>query len=235
MSGALELVRPSEGLFIRDDFYSNDAVADALIGEARWEIVTIGNASTYAFQTGFPHGVLRATTAATANGDGSVLRLFEDGLVVGLGFEMRARVRYPIELASLNFRIGLDDSVTATRPTKGVTIESDAGVLSVNTDSAANGDEVVAVTGHPDLTGGTTAVVGSWLDLILRGSAKANAAGGPAEVDAWVNGRHVAKVPCRISSSETVEAKIALWQDSGGADAVTFDIDYYELWQPRIT
>jgi len=31
-----------------------------------------------------------------------------------------------------------------------------------------------------------------------------------------------------------VELKIVHWQDTGGADAVAFEIDYIYFWQPRI-
>ena len=243
MSNPRELVLPSSGLYVKDDFYSNDSVADALTGELRWEIVTIGNASTLAYQTAQPFGVLRLTTAATADGDGEAMRLFQDGLVLKPGFELGARVRYPVELTSSNFRIGLDDSVTATRPTVGVTVESDAGVLSCHTDSADHGDESELVTGHPDLTSGTTAVVAEWLDILIRASGRANAQGGPDEVDFFLGSgtgdgqlpmTHVAKVPCNIDNDEEVELKIVHWQDTGGADAVAFEIDYIYFWQPRI-
>ena len=143
-------------------------------------------------------------------------------------------MRHPVELASLNFRIGLDDSVTATRPTVGVTFESDAGVLSCHTDSGDHGDNSVSVAGHPDLTSGTTLVVAEWVDLEARCSGRANAQGGPDEVDFFINGVHVAKVPCNIDDDEEVEPKIVVWQDSGGADAVAWEIDYYWLWIPRV-
>jgi len=241
MSAPRELILPSSGLFLKDDFYANDSVADAAVGELNWEIATIGNASTLALQTAAPQGVLRLTTAATADGDGEAMRLFTDGLVLQPGFEFGFRVRYPVELASGNFRIGLDDSVTATRPTVGVTVESDAGVLSCHTDSS-NGDNSVSVTGHPDLTSGTTMVVGEWLEGRVVGSGTENANGGPDEVlfelgsvsgTAPAPMHHVARVPSSIGDTETVELKIVHWQDSGVADAVAWDIDYIYFWQPR--
>ncbi len=242
MTAPRELLSPASGLYISDNFYSNDSVADAAVGELRWEIAALTNASTLALQTATPHGVLRLTTAATADGDGEVMRLFTDGLVLVPGFEFGARVRYPVELASGNFRVGLDDSVTTTRPTVGVTVESDAGVLTCRTDSADGGDESLAVTGHKDLTSGTTMVVAEWLDIKVIGSGRANAVGGPDEVDFWLgsvsgNGPaplvHAAKLPCHIDDDEEVELKIIHWQDSGGADAVAWEIDYIYFWQPR--
>lgn len=234
MSSPRELIDPRAGTLLLDDFISNDAVTDNAIGQLGWQFTTIGNAATYAYQTAHGHGVLRGTTAATADGDGSAIHLFPDGIVLQPGFECFARVRYPVELASLNFRVGLDDSVTATRPTVGVTLESDAGVLTCRTDSADHGDESVLVTKHPDLTSGTTMVVADWLDVHMRGSGRANAQGGPDAVDFWLNGHHAATVKCNIDNDEEVEPKFAFWQDAGTTDAVAIEIDYYGLWLPRV-
>jgi hypothetical protein len=232
MSGALDIL--GANVLIEEDFLSNDAVADATIGQLDWEIDTIANASTWAYQTGHPNGVIRSTTAATANGDGSSLRTFTDGLVLPLGFEFRARLRLVTDVLS-SIRIGFDDSVTATDPTKGVLFKVAQGVLSCRTDSAANGDREQAVTGHPDLTSGTTLVAGSWLKLLARGSGRANANGGPDEVDFFVNGLHVAKLPCLLGSTETVEAKIVHWQASGGAAAKVAEFDYFKGRLPVLT
>lgn len=243
MSGVYDLLSPASALILNEDFADNDAVTDAAVGSLNWEIVTIGNASTLAYKTQERSGVLRATTAATADGDGTALRLFEDGIVLRPGFELEFAVRRPVELASLNWRIGLDDSVTATRPTVGVTVESDAGVLTLRTDSADHGDESLLVTGHPDLTSGTTEVVADWLKGLIRASGKANAQGGPSAVDFYLGSdadpahgklHHVGTVPCNIDDDEEVEPKIAFWQDSGTTDAVIVDFDYYRLRIPRV-
>lgn len=231
------LITPAHGTLLADDFVSNDVVTDANLGQLRWERITIGNASTPSYVTAQKHGVLRLTTANTADGDGEALRTFQDGLVLGLGTVFGARVRYPEitgnQLAGNNFRIGLDDSVTATSPTVGVWFDSDAGVLTCQVDSADHGDESAAVTQHPDLTSGTTMVLGSWVNLEFRCSGRANAQGGPDEVDFFVNGYPVAKVPCNIDDDEEVELKIAHWQDTGGAATLELDIDYVYLWVPR--
>lgn len=222
------------GTVLFDDFISNDAVTDNAIGQLGWQFTTIGNAATLAYQTAHSNGVLRITTAATADGDGTALHLFPDGIILKPGFQVGARVRYPVELASMNFRIGLDDSVTATRPTVGVTLESDAGVLTMRTDSADHGDESLAVSRISSLTSGTTAVVGEWLDIRMVGSGKANAQGGPESVGFFINGEHAGTVKCNIDDDEEVEPKFAVWQDSGGADAVAIEIDHYMLWLPRV-
>lgn len=241
MSGPLDILQSN--VVLREDFLTNDAVADASLGQLRWERVTIGNASTVAYNTAMPTGGVRATTAATADGDGEAWRLFTDGLVLRPGIEIRFGLRRPTELASLNWRLGLDDSVTATRPTVGITVESDAGVLSCHTDSADHGDESVSVAAHPDLTSGTTEVVADWLKGLIRCSGKANAQGGPDYVDFWLgsdteqaHGKliHVATLPCNIDDDEEVEPKIVHWQDSGSTDAVAIDFDYYELRIPKV-
>lgn len=232
MSSTFDLISAQNGTYFRETWVANDSVADAAIGQMDWEIDTIGNASTYALQTAL-NGVLRATTAATANGDGSSLRTFTDGLVILPGTWMKFAVRRPVELASLNYRIGFDDSVTATAPTVGVWFFSDAGVLSVEADSADHGDESTTVTAHPDLTSGTTEVVGAWTHYEIRCSGDANAQGGPKSVLYVVNGRPVATLPCNIDNDEEVELKIVHWQDSGGADAVAIDFGYVEGFIPR--
>lgn len=236
MSSPRGLLLPPAGLLLADHFVTNDLVTDNNIGQLGWQFTTIGNAATIAYKTAEASGVLRVTTAATADGDGTALHLFPDGLVLKPGFEFGARIRRPVELASLNYRVGLDDSVTATRPTVGVTFESDAGVLSCHTDSADHGDESEDVSdAGTGLTSGTTEVVGDWVDLYAKASGKANAQGGPSEVDFYVNDRHVSKLPCNIDDDEEVEPKIAIWQDSGGTDAVIIDIDYYWFFQPTLS
>lgn len=229
-------VSPLDGFWLKDDFLTNDSVADAVIGELDWEIIVIGNASTYAFvapTAAGEVGILRQTTAATANGDGSCLRLAENGFVFGgSGGGFAARFRYPAELASSNFRIGLDDSVTATSPGVGIWLDSDAGVLSLQADSADHGDVAVALAGVSTLTSGTTAVVGAWHTVRVEWQG-ANGQGGPRYVECWIDDELAGAVLAVIDDDEEAEPKIAHWQDSGGADAVAFDVDYVEFWQWR--
>ena len=234
MSTPRDLLDPSTGLYIKDDFFSNDVVSDNNIGELGWEITTVGMASTFAYQTSEQWGVLRMTTNSNANGDGAVLALFTDALVLGpKGFELKARFNYPVELASGNFRIGLDDSITTTVPTVGVRFESDAGVLSCHTDSATEGDETTTVTGHADLTSGTTMAIDTWYDFHIICTGPANAAGGPSEAVFYVNGIFVARLPVHMDNDEPMELKLFHWQDSGGGDAVALEVDYVSLFIPR--
>ncbi len=238
MSSPRELVGPSSGLFVFDDFVANDSVADAAVGALDWEVVAITNAGTLALQTQAGlnnYGVLRHSTGTTADGDGAVLRTFTDGLLVAPGTEIKFKARLVTSVAGNNFRIGLQDSVTATAPTVGIWFDSNAGVVTCEADSADHGDNSQAVTGHANLTSGTTMTAGTWYDFEIKaaGNQSLNAQGGPSEVDFFLDGTHVAKVPCAIDDDEEVELSIVHWQDTGsGADRI-FEIDYIELFQPR--
>ena len=226
---------PLDGLFLKDDFYTNDAATDALIGELRWEMAALSaNASTLAYQTAEPYGVIKLTTNATATGDGCYLRLFTDGFCaeggVGGGFSFRARL--DDQIASNNFRIGVGDSITTTDPTVGIWVECDGGVITLECDSAAHGDTAQAVAGVSTLTTGTTMVVTTMHTFRVEWSGT-NAQGGPAWVDLYVDNELGASVLCNIDDDETMEPKIIHWQDSGGGLAVELDLDFYELYQWR--
>uniref|UniRef100_A0A6H1ZSS3 Uncharacterized protein n=1 Tax=viral metagenome TaxID=1070528 RepID=A0A6H1ZSS3_9ZZZZ len=230
----------ADGLYIKDDFFSNEGVADTTAGELGWELVTIGNASTTAYLVTTnvgegEFGVLRDTTAATADGDGEVYRLDEDNIVLGSkGGRFRARVRLADQIASNNFRIGLQDSVTATSPTVGIWIDCDGGVLSLQADSADHGDVSAAAAGVGTLTSGTTMVVTTWHDIEVRFDGE-NANGGPDSAQMYVDGELAAKLDGTIviDNDEEMELSIVHWQDSGGALAVELDIDYIELFLAR--
>lgn len=233
-------VSPLDGFWVKDDFLANDSVADAVIGEQDWEIVTIANASTYANvapTAAGEMGILRSTTAATADGDGSVLRLDEDSFVFGgQGGGFAFKFRYPNitgnALAGNNFRIGVETSVTATAPTDGICIFSDAGVLALRADSADHGDSSTAVTGVSTLTSGTTAVLGTWHTVRVAWSG-VNGQGGPSLVEAWIDGEKGASALVMLDDDETAEPKITHWQDSGDTADLELDLDFYEVWQFR--
>ena len=221
----LEDVR--NGTHLIDDFVSNDSVADAGVGALNWELETIANAPTLSFLTGETNGVLRHTTAAVASGDGGVMRLFTDGIALSgnEGF-LRARVRYPNvagnQLASHNFHIGLNDSITATDPVVGIGIQSLAGVVSLRTDSA-NGDKITAA--------GFTMVLGTWHTFEMRWSGE-NANGGPDIVKLWIDDVFRCQTRSHLGSAETMEPKITHWQAAGLVD-LELDIDYFELFISR--
>ena len=225
-------LRAHEGFYWVEDFIGNDSVADAALGQTRMELVTIGNASTLALQTGFAGGVLRITTAATADGDGEVLRLFTDGLALGGaggGFSMRFRHTTAI---TSDIRWGWQDSVTAADPAVGLFIMSDSGVMSLHSDST-NGDHDVAAAGGGSLTSGTTAIVDTWhyAEMIYTG---ANGNGGPNLATLYVDGSPatgVASLYPVIGSAETGELSLVHYQNTGGAAARIIDLDFLEAWQ----
>ena len=232
-------VSPADGLWIKDDFVANDAVTDAAVGELGWELDIIGNASTTAFVVGETGaiGILRDTTAVTANGDGESYRLFTDGIILETDGYFRGRARYPSitgnVIADNDFYIGLTDSVTATAPTTGISVFSDAGVLNLRADSADHGDVSVAVTGVSTLTSGTTMVLGTWhrFDVYWTDT---NAQGGPKNVKLFVDGELGAETnACVLDNDEDMEPKILHYQNSGAGATLEFDIDYYELFISR--
>jgi hypothetical protein len=230
-------VSPLDGFWLKDDFLSNDSVADAVVGELGWEIVTIGGASTYVLveaAAAGEAGVLRQTTAGTT-AQGSNLRLDEDSFVFGPGGGGFAfKFRYPTitgnALAGNNFRIGLNDSVTVTAPTVGIWIESDAGVLSLEADSADHGDSSVALGGVSTLTSGTTAVIDTWHTCRVEWTG-ANGQGGPRYVEAYVDGEIAGAVFATIDDDEEAEPKITHWNDVG--DTLDLDLDFIEFWSWR--
>ncbi len=225
-----------DGIHLKDDFLSNDSVVDAVIGELNWEIIQITNAATYVLRTAAEageSGILRITTAATADDDGFCLRLDEDSWVFGPnGGGFAFKWQQPVELASLNFRIGIHDSVTVTAPTVGIWVDSNAGVLTLEADSADGGDEAQAVTGVSTLTSGTTLAVATWHTIEVKWTG-ANGQGGPRLVECFVDGEPGASVFCNIDDDEDAEPKVLGFQDSGGADAVIAEIDFIEFWQWR--
>lgn len=221
---------PLDGVHWVEEFLSNDSVADAALGNQRMEIVTIGNAPTIANETATDGGAIKHTTNATADGDGGVMRTFTDGLVLNGGsggFSFRARL--DDQIANNNFRIGLDDSVTATSPTVGIWVESDGGVITLNVDSAGHGDLAIAASGVSTLTSGTTMVVATYHTFRVEWSGT-NAQGGPRFVEMFIDGEAAGSCLCNIDDDEEVEIKITHWQDSGGALAVELDIDFLEFW-----
>lgn len=234
----LSPLRPGDGVYLKEDFLGNAQVGDHLVGELLWELTAIGNGSTITLPTAEAGGVMRNTTTATADGDGNCLHGHVDQIVLhgGNGW-FEARVRYPDisgnQIATNNFRVGLDDSVTATSPTVGIWVDSDGGVLSLQVDSADGGDRAQSVSGVSTLTSGTTMVLGTWHKFRVEWTGT-NSVGGPANVRLWVDGEPAAYVgDCLIDNDEEVELKIAHWQDSGGTADFDLDVDYFEVFLPR--
>jgi len=226
---------PTEGTHLKDDFYTNDAITTGLIGELCWDYADLSaNASTLAYLTQVPYGVLRHTTNATAQNDGGYFRLFTDGLVLdgtGGGFAFKARLATAI--ANSNFRIGLDDSVTITAPGTGIWVACAGGVISLECYSNDHGDApsspAFAVS---TFTSGTTMVVDTWheFEVVWQGT---NAQGGPNYVELFVDGEIAASNFCNADDDEEVECKIIAWCDDAAGEARILDLDYFEFWQWR--
>lgn len=229
-----------EGKHVIDLFIGNDVVTDGAFGQQAWEFTAIGNgaAPTYlAPGAGDPPGGFRHTTAGTANGDGDTFQSNDDGIVFpasgkGGGFAFMAR--YPNvagnALAGNNFRIGVETSLTAADPTDGICVHSDAGVITLRSDSADHGDTSQAAAGVTTLTSGTTMVLGTWHLFEVYWSGE-NGQGGPRFVELFVDGEPAASVLCNIDDDETAELKMTHWQDSGGADTLELDVAFYEYFQ----
>ena len=228
---------PADGTHIFDDFHSNLAVSDGLLSSLDWNITALGSSATPSFIAS-PNGIMRLT-AAGATGDGLAVHLTEDAVTLGGGdgVVIRARVRMVTTLTGNNFRIGLDDSLTSTDGTVGIFFVSTAGLLSFDV-ASSNGDVTKAVTGISTLTSGTTMVLGTWYDIKLELS-DTNTNGGPETIKCFVDGEFGgeisanAGVPSLLGSTETMEYKIVMW-DSGAGAAQVFEIDYYEVYIPRV-
>ena len=229
-----------DGLYLKDDFLVDAAVATGTVGELDWVMTTIANASTAAYlvttDTGpGVYGVLRDTTAATANGDGEAYTLLADTVVLGgnlPGF-FRFRARLHDQIAGNYFRIGLDDSVTATDGTVGIWVASVAGVISLIAASNDHGDVTAAAANVATFTAGTTMVLDTWHEFEVRWSGN-NVRGGPLQVVLYVDGHLAAEINnCEIDDDEEMEPSIVHWNLSGGALAVELDVDYFELFISR--
>ena len=225
-----------DGTHIKDDFLGNSAVADAVLGTVGWEVITIANASTLAFVAG-QNGILRFTTAGTADGDGGMISTHPDGITLaGTNQLFRGRFRIPTisgnTLADNNFHFGFGDGVTAADHAVGVWVHCDAGVLTLD-GASTNGDLTQAVAGVSTLTSGTTMVVDTWHNLEVQMEG-VNANGGPATLKLFVDGELAATINrFLLGSAETMEFGFKHWQDSGGADTLECDVDYIEAWLPR--
>ncbi len=223
---------PVDGTHIFDDFQSNAAVGDALVGNLNWEMVLIANASAPTYVDS-PNGILRVTTDG-ASADGEAFLLHPDALVLaGTNQVFRCRVRLVTTIAANNFRIGFigfDSTSTASQPEKGIWVDCAAGVLSFDS-SSTNGDKTKTVTGIPTLTSGTTMVADTWHDLELQMSGE-NSGGGPDVISCFVDGFAAGQITgSKLDSTETLEFCFLHWATA--SSSLIFDIDYYEAYLPR--
>lgn len=257
MSSAERPVNGINGVHLGDTFVNvSNAVTTGNLGQLGWAFTTIANATTYSYVTAADTiGILRSTTNTTADGDGSVVRSADAALTLGAGGGgFAAVVRYPDitgnALAGNDIYVGTGDVVTAAVNTIGIGFQFDAGVVTLRTDSAANGDEAKAAAAwdrgaqsgiDAGLTSGTTAVLGEWMAIEARWHGE-NANGGPDKVDFFlgsdttVKGAQAAKIyiatlDCHMSSTETQEIHpLKHYQNSGSGDTLEADIDTFEFW-----
>lgn len=221
------------GAYVFDDFATNDSVADAAVGKFKWEIDAISaGADTLTYETDQGETFLRMTGGGGGDGDGSSLSGKDDSWTVGTGGGyIRARVRIPDitgnQLAGNNFKIGLIDVVDGTEPTKGLWIDCDAGVLSIDA-ASANGDLNATMENVPTdvLTSGTTMILGTTYNLELRWSGdNGNSDPGPNRLDFYVNGVFAAHIDnVLLDGAETVEPNITHVCDTGGASTLELDV-----------
>jgi hypothetical protein len=233
---------PADGLYLRDDFYYSAAVTTGAISELQWDLTAITGAGTPSFVAGDDShfGVFRDTTDGTT-AHGTVYHLLADMITLGpKGGFFRAKVRFPAAagnlLAGNNFRFGLQDSVTATDSTCGIWVDILEGVVTVQADSATEGDNTLTVGAAgepivPTLTTNTTIVLGTWHKFEVRWSGE-NAAGGPAQVDAYIDDYYAGSIPCLLDNDETMELSFTHWDTSAG-DTFEADVDYIELFIAR--
>lgn len=220
---------PSDGFYLRDDFYGETAATTGLIGELQWDITAITGAGTPVYVTGEDadtYGVLRSVTDGTT-AHGQAIHLFADGIILGpKGGYFKAKMRVHDTLTGNNFRVGLQNSVTATDSTVGIWVDALVGVITVQADSS-HGDNTLTPTGIPSLTSGTTMVLDTWHVFEVKWSG-ANAQGGPKTVEAYIDGYFAGSIPCEIDNDETMEVSITHW-DTGAGATLEVDIDYFEL------
>jgi len=227
---------PLDGVHIYDDFIQNAIITTTYVGELGWEFGALTTDDTASYLTGRAansgegraQGVLRLTGAGAANNTGSYFRLFTDALVINEGpGGFACRVRYPEvtgnSLVGNNFRIGMDDSVTATIPGSGISVASDAGVLTCVAWSNDHGDTTIT----PAYT--TTMVMDTWYTLRAEWSGE-NGMGGPRELFFYIDDVLQGSSTIVLDDDEEVEAKFVHWQDTGAAASLEWDLDFFEFW-----
>ena len=204
-------------------------------------MAAIGNASTTAYlvttNTGVgQYGVVRDTTAGTANGDGEHYYLDEDSIVLGpSGGSFRMKFRFPDITGNLiagnNIKFGLYDAAT---PTVGIYVYVDSGIPKLYIDSADHGDVSVTAAGVPSLTSGTTCVKGTWYDIRVDFWGE-NAQGGPDSARMFINGEFGGELvgTGNIDDDEEMEVAFQHWQDTGGVATLEADFDYFEVFLAR--
>ena len=214
-----------------EDWTAQDALTDAVLGKMKWELDTIGNASTTTAGSVDGETYLRDTTAGTADGDGESYSLRDDSITLnGDGGDFAFTARIPDvagnAVAGNNARIGLNAVVTSGDPVVGLWVDIDGGLVTLQADSA-NGD-LAATANHPLLTSTTTMVLGTKYNFEVRWHGQ-NANNGPQQADLYIDGHWAASIAgVLIGNTETMEPKFVHYQDTGGAATLEFDLFGFE-------
>ena len=223
------------GFYLSEDFLTNDAVTDAAVGKNLWEIDAISSgADTLSYETDNGETFLRMTGGGAGDGDGTALSLADDKVTIGPnGGYCRFRVRVPDitgnAIAANNFRIGFSDVRDSSEPVVGLWADCDGGVMSFDV-ASANGDLTHAVAAHPDLTSGTTLVLGTIYNMELKWSgSNTNTDPGPKTAQFYIGGVLAGEIDnVLLDGAETMEATITHWCDTGGASTLELDVFGYE-------
>jgi len=211
------------GWWFCEDFLTNDSISDAAVGKMLWEIDAIsGGADTLSYETEDGLTFLRMTPGGSGAGDGSGLSLKDDSITFGpSGGVYRAVFRVPDisgnAIAGHDFKLGFGDVHDGSEPAVGAWFDVNSGVVECNV-ASANGDVNQAVTGHGDLTSGTTLVLGDWYEAEIKwAGSNSNADSGPATWEFYLNGILVAEFKgpdAVLDGAETCEPIITHIQDS---------------------
>jgi hypothetical protein len=165
---------------------------------------------------------LETTPAATGTAATDLITLAGHGLQDGKLIHFMASDATGIAAGDELYVIGATSSTFQVSATEGGT------AVNITGDGTAVTWKVVG--GGGGLAGpGSTMRLGVWHELEVRWSGE-NAQGGPAWVDLWVDGYHAAQTQCAIDNDETMELKMAHWQNSGGGSSLEFDVDYFEVF-----
>ncbi len=229
------------GWSVWEDFLTNDAITDGLIGKMSWELLALGGgAETLTYETAAGETFMRMTGAGGGTGDGTIISLAADKVTFGPnGGFCRFGFRIPSISANVvagqNFKFGFSDVVTAGEPAVGLWMDVVSGVVEFDC-ASANGDVNEVVSGQPTslLTSGTTLILGTTYDGEIKWwGNNGNADPGPDSASLTLNGRQVAffNGTVLLDGAETLEPIFI--HNSLATDTLELDIFYYQAMSYR--
>jgi len=223
------------GWTVWEDFLTNDAITDGLIGKASWELVALsGGADTLTYETAAGETFMRMTGTGGGANDGTAVSLAADKVTFGqYGGFCRFGFRIPDitsnAIAGQVARIGFSSVIAETEPVVGLWCDVAAGVVSFDA-ASANGDVTAAAAGPTSLlTSGTTAILGTTYNAEIKWwGNNGNADPGPSSASLSLNGHQVALFngSVLIDGAETLEPVIIHY--ATGASTLELDVFYYE-------